>query len=73
MEKTEDGKECIPGHFYWVMPIFDVDSDLSFEDQYKFEPGKYLGDDKWSLLGTEDGVEYPVRRIHSEIIPPGVD
>lgn len=62
--------DCIPGHFYWVITCYDADSDLPFEEQRKLEPAKYLGNNKWSLLGMEDEAEWPVICIDSEIIPP---
>ena len=62
--------ECIKGHFYWIRPCYDVDSDESFDEQYKLQPARYLGNDTWSLLGTEDETCWPVIYIDSEIVPP---
>lgn len=66
-------EDCVVGHFYWISPVYCPDKEESFDEQVAYEPAKYLGDMKWSLLGTEDETEWPVRFIHSEIIPPNND
>ncbi|WP_293006884.1 hypothetical protein [Nitrosomonas sp.] len=65
---TKDDQDLLPGKFYWVVPEVDVDGPE--EDILKPEPARYLGDNKWSLLGTDDDKKWPLRRVICEITQP---
>lgn len=59
-----------PGSFYWVLPVFDADTDADHWSQ-KVQPALYLGDDRWSFIGFDESDEqWPVRWAGEEITVP---
>jgi hypothetical protein len=56
-----------PGSFYWVLPVFCVDTDADHWSQ-KEQPALHLGHDRWAYIGVDEGEDpWPVRWVGEEI------
>ena len=59
-----DTDEFKAGSFYWVLITYDVDTEEAWVNEE--QPARYIGGNKWNLLGT-DNIEWPVRWVGEEI------
>jgi hypothetical protein len=60
----------IVGHFYWVSPVFDCDTNDEWENES--QPARYAGMDErgchlWNYLGIEGASKWPTSFIGREI------
>ena len=54
------------GSFYWVVPVFDPDTDNTWE--LAIQPARFAGDGEWNCLGVEGENNWPMRWVGDEIV-----
>lgn len=54
------------GCFYWILPVFDPDTDNEWENEP--QPARYEGDGRWTCLGIEGISNWPARWVGDKLV-----